>query len=702
MLICESKVLDSESRLPTNLTHGAATLLTGTTKRPVSWAGEEAVALVRSRVANLSFAGARPSPTELERLIGNNDLVDEFYLRRALVAAQPVMRVIVRDDAGRERGWATGFMVSPRLLLTNNHVFQSIEDAKGGLAEANYVLDIAGNPETSYRFNVRADLFFITDVGLDFTLVAVEPTSVDGKAKLSDFGYHKLVAEPNKIQVGESMTLIQHPGGERRQFSIRENQLFEIHDNFLWYRSDTAPGSSGAPAYNDSFQVVALHHSGAARRSPDGKYLLKDGTAVDSLDGIDDSKIDWVANEGVRISVLCRFLQGKLGNSTYANELVAAMTDAGDVMSMALSGRGSNPKERMSSQVATQQPSSTAVTIPLELNVIISSPSSGGSASAPLAISRAVSVGEEVAKSPKVDTDYTTRTGYNESFLGVNASLPRYVDKDEAVTLRSGSPFLNYEHFTVVLSRRRRIPMFTASNVDYSQQSRQPEQGDYSRKGLGKLGPNDTEKWIIDPRIPAEDQLPDVFYTKDGGAFDKGHVVRRDDVCWGDSYAQIVRANGDTFHVTNCTPQVKGFNRSNEGVDNWGDLENEVQKQGKSERLSIFAGPVISPTDPIFDGKDDNGPIKVQVPMQFWKVVLTGEGKKLRAYGFVLKQDLSSVPTEFSVTPTWTPYLVSIQHLVSLLTGFTFPSEVIDADQSVNDGQELSRRLGVTLHESLK
>src|ERR1051325_5179707 len=36
------------------------------------------------RAANLTFAGAKPSVTELERLIGSNDLVDEFYLERAL------------------------------------------------------------------------------------------------------------------------------------------------------------------------------------------------------------------------------------------------------------------------------------------------------------------------------------------------------------------------------------------------------------------------------------------------------------------------------------------------------------------------------------------------------------------------------------------------------------------------------------------
>ncbi len=37
---------------------------------------------------------------------------------------------------------------------------------------------------------------------------------------------------------------------------------------------------------------------------------------------------------------------------------------------------------------------------------------------------------------------------------------------------------------------------------------------------------------------------------------------RREDVCWGKTYDEVRRANGDTYHTTNCTPQVAGFNQS--------------------------------------------------------------------------------------------------------------------------------------------
>ena len=381
------------------------------------------------RAANLAVGGAKPSTTELERLIGSSDLVDEFYLERALVAARPVMRITLRDPAGRERGWATGVMVSPRLVLTNWHVFPTLEETGNAIAEAHYVLDIAGNPAQSYRFAVRGDLYYTSDPQLDFALVAVDPVAHDGRTPLAQFGYHRLIAEPNKIREGEAMTLIQHPGGERRQLSVRENELVKILDQFLWYRSDTAPGSSGAPAFNDSFQVVALHHSGAARKDDAGRYLLKDGSSVASLDGVDDSKIDWVANEGLRISVLCAFLSTNLATSNpFIGELFRAM-QGGDVMSSALGGSLSIAAPPEQNPTASPPPAAgSVITVPLQLQISVSV---GGAVTAgTLQDARGTVVqptqpaGLETLRYPKVDRDYTTRTGYNAQFLGVAAPLP--------------------------------------------------------------------------------------------------------------------------------------------------------------------------------------------------------------------------------------------------------------------------------------
>ena len=208
-------------------------------------------AALARRAAFLSLGGARPTDTELERLMGTDDLVDEFYLERALVAARPVCRISIRAPSGHERGCATGFMISPRLLLTNEHVFGSAEEAEPSIAEFNYRFDIAGRPEPSYQFVLRPDQFFFNNEDLDFAIVAVEPNSIDRRMTLGAFGYHRLIGESGKGLIKEWMTIVQHPGGARRQFAIRENQCVEDQDpDVIWYMSDTAQGSSGAPVLN--------------------------------------------------------------------------------------------------------------------------------------------------------------------------------------------------------------------------------------------------------------------------------------------------------------------------------------------------------------------------------------------------------------------------------------------------------------------
>ena len=671
-------------------------------------------AQIEKRVAHATFAGGVPSKAELERYIGTNDLVDENYLERALVAAHPVCRLVFRDiDSGRP-AYATGFMIAPQLLLTNWHVFPLKRAAEGAVAEFNYKLDIKGLELTPVRFDVRPDLYFTSDQDLDYALVALAQTSTDGATPLSTFGYHRLVAQTGKLAKDEPITLIQHPNGGYRQIALRENQLLEDPqpgDLFLLYSSDTAQGSSGSPAFNDSWQVVALHHSGKARQE-NGQYILRDGTPVRSLNGVADSDIDWIANEGVRTSVLCDALR-HLGNAAIEEQLIAAMDGNGDIMSRSIGGQESMPKDSgdtlPTSTRRVSAPTSLlagaqglglhAAQVNIAHQIIVQSlpaqPAPVARAALPDARPKVLQdqALPEKLVTPVIDPKYSNRKGYDEAFIGLRVPLPAVTDKKIVSKMANGEFVIPYEHFSIVMNKERRLASFTASNVDAGARSRKPDPAaDYTRKGLTGLAKNDQEKWFTDPRIPEQHQLPDVFYNKDRQAFDKGHIVRRDDVCWGGTYAQLRRANGDTFHTTNCSPQVADFNRSASG-GKWGELENMILKQAKTEKLAIFAGPIFQDDDDVFEGVDDRGPISVPVPRRFWKIVFANNGGSLEAYPFILEQDLSRVALEpeFAVGADWVPYVISTKKLEAMLAGFMFDATVHAADQSAAEhGNELA------------
>src|SRR5262249_47736415 len=122
--------------------------------------------------------------------------------------------------------------------------------------------------------------------------------------------------------------------------------------------------------------------------------------------------------------------------------------------------------------------------------------------------------------------------------------------------------------------------------------------------------------------------------------------------------------------------------------------ENYVQQQAQTERLSLFAGPVLAKEDQIFVGVDDAGPVRVQIPARFWKLVMAEANGKLQSFAFILEQDLSNVPLEFAVTQAWQKYLVSVNDLEALLL-LRFPKVVHDADQfDTGAGEAVRKRAG--------
>jgi V8-like Glu-specific endopeptidase len=326
----------------------------------------------------------------LERLLGENDLIEVAFLEAGYRAARSVGRIDVRRN-GAHLGFGTGSLVSSRLLLTNHHVLESTEDAAGSRVEFDYQVDPNGVPLQSVSFALDPNAFFVTDPELDFTLVAVNQNA--GTRQLAEFGRNRLIAAEGKVLRGEKVNIIQHPGGEPKQLALRENKIVDLLDQFIHYQTDTAPGSSGSPVFNDEWELVALHHSGVPKTDEQGRILAMDGQVWSEQMG--EGQIAWVANEGVRVSRILKHLEGQgfpaSQRPLYEQLLELAPTAATSTSAPAgpaPGGVSAPSSEQSSALVSLAAPGASSDgaavwTIPLQISVTIGTPAPAAAADQP-------------------------------------------------------------------------------------------------------------------------------------------------------------------------------------------------------------------------------------------------------------------------------------------------------------------------------
>jgi endonuclease G len=254
-----------------------------------------------------------------------------------------------------------------------------------------------------------------------------------------------------------------------------------------------------------------------------------------------------------------------------------------------------------------------SITIPLRITVEIGNP-----APAPVA-TVSPSIGDQASEAPR--ETYLDRAGYQSAFLGADIPLPTISRAaDDILTYdRDGvsDHVLRYQHFSVVMSRSRRLCFFSAGNID----------GATSRKST-RTG------WRLDPRIPASQQILNECYGSPP-KFSRGHMTRREDPVWG-SPEDAALGNSDSMHVTNTVPQMQAFNSPI-----WLGLEDYALQHARSDamRLSVFTGPYFSDDDPAIDG--------VRIPLCFWKVIafLHDESGQLSATGYEMDQSGALPPS---------------------------------------------------------
>ncbi|GAA3396774.1 trypsin-like serine peptidase [Cryptosporangium minutisporangium] len=241
----------------------------------------------------------------LERLLEGSDLLPALWLAAGLRRADAV--ALVRTPSGP----GTGFLVSPELLLTNHHVLPDPDVAHASSARFRYEEDSDGNITRAKAFDFRPDRYFVTSPAheLDYTVVAVE-SPTDGTPVGAEYGVIPLIAATGKIMIGQPVNIIQHPRGSPREIAIRNNVLLTVDGTTrITYLTDTEPGSSGSPVFNDHWECVALHHSSVPARDSEGREIDVTGDPV--TPDTPDALRKWIANEGIRVSAIVADLRAR-------------------------------------------------------------------------------------------------------------------------------------------------------------------------------------------------------------------------------------------------------------------------------------------------------------------------------------------------------------------------------------------------------
>jgi endonuclease G len=259
-----------------------------------------------------------PIAMAVERINGTPNFQDILVLRKIFTLADAVGKIVIRTSPSKSVGFGTGFLIAPGIIITNHHVFPDPKSVEHSFIQFNYELNDQGVPRTIKTYHFDPEKLFVTSSlekdpnvptsGLDFTVVALKEKSIESEVPITEIPHATLDESLGKIVEGENCVVIQHPQGDYKKIVLKDIRMLTLSDDFLIYESDTLPGSSGAMVVGlGTGEVVALHHSGVPRKNVKGEWLRKDGGIVKS--GDPDDVIDWIGNEGIRVSSILKALK---------------------------------------------------------------------------------------------------------------------------------------------------------------------------------------------------------------------------------------------------------------------------------------------------------------------------------------------------------------------------------------------------------
>ena len=213
-----------------------------------------------------------------EKIMGTRSmLVPIAYLQLGLERSRAVVRVKRGDGVS-----GSGFVTEGNLLITNNHVLPSMDEAGRGVVQFNYQ-QLPGGADAPYEEAKLLPETFRTSEADDWSAVMI-----DGELPAK---WGVLPLKKTTVKIGDNVNIIQHPGGGQKQISIFANVVMYVGEGRVQYLTDTLPGSSGSPVFDLDWNVVALHHSGGWIAEPNAPtkttYYRNEGIFIDRvIDGL--------------------------------------------------------------------------------------------------------------------------------------------------------------------------------------------------------------------------------------------------------------------------------------------------------------------------------------------------------------------------------------------------------------------------------
>lgn len=236
-----------------------------------------------------------PGKAELEKMIqGTNSFLDVATWREKIGAIEGrVCRVEIGD-----RPEGTAFLLGPNAVLTNYHVVEPVIEGQDGLDPGDVILRfdykrLGGGAQIHAGQEIRLqtgigdwllDSSRYSDVDLE-----LDPKPGDPGPEELDYALLQLEGEPGYEPIGKNaepgapargwislpqtehpfepdtpLFIVQHPRGAALKLALDTDAVIGLYGagRRVRYRTNTEPGSSGSPVFDQNWNLVALHHSG--------------------------------------------------------------------------------------------------------------------------------------------------------------------------------------------------------------------------------------------------------------------------------------------------------------------------------------------------------------------------------------------------------------------------------------------------------